>query len=223
MKKIILIAISFLMCTFSDAQEYCGIDVSHHQGAIDWKKVSKNKNIQFVYIKATEGSTHTDSKFKENIEGALKNGLNVGVYHYFSTKSSPEKQFRHFYSTVSKYKFNLVPMLDIEITLSSSYNKRIALKNIRKFMQLVKDKYGIYPMIYGTQKSYNTVCSPHLNNHLLYIGRYGKNKPQIITTSGLKSIYTIWQFSESGKISGIEKPVDLCKFNSNNSLSDITI
>lgn len=223
MKKILILILFVLEANIVYSQKYDGIDVSHHQGLINWNEVSKDKNIKFVYIKATEGSTYIDSRFKENIEGAIANNINVGVYHYFSIKSSPEKQFRHFYSVVSKYKLNLVPMLDIEITLNSSYNKRTAIKNIRKFMQLVKDKYGVYPMIYGTQRSYNTVCSPYLNNHLLYIGRYGKNKPQIITTSGMKSIYTIWQFSESGKMSGIEGLVDLCKFNDNSSLSDIMI
>lgn len=211
------------MCFPTFSQNYDGMDVSHHQGKISWEKVSKNSNIKFVYIKATEGSTYIDKQFEYNINHALKSKLNVGVYHYFSTKSSPENQFKHFDSVVAKYKFNLIPMLDIEIALSSSYNKATAIKNIKKFMQLVKDKYGKYPIIYGTQRSYNTICSPFLNNHILYIGRYGENEPQIITTSGLKHKYSIWQFSESGKISGISTKVDLCRFNKNTSLSDITL
>jgi len=223
MKKLISFIICILINVLGFSQSYDGIDVSHHQGKIHWEKVSKDSNIKFVYIKATEGATYTDKQFEYNINNALKNKLNVGVYHYFSTKSSPEKQFKHFDSVVSMYKFNLIPMLDIEIALSSSYNKATAIKNIKKFMQLVKDKYGKYPIIYGTQRSYNTVCSPFLNNHILYIGRYGEKEPQIITASGLKHKYSIWQFSESGKVSGISTKVDLCRFNKNISLSDITL
>ena len=223
MKKFYISVLLTLLALNINGQNYDGIDVSHYQGNIDWKEVSKDASIKFVYIKATEGSTYIDPKFDNNIMGAIKQGLNVGVYHYFSTKSSPEKQFKHFKSVVSKYKFTLVPMLDIEISLSKDYNKTTAIRNIRKFMSLVKKEFGVYPIIYGTQRSYNTVCSPHLNNYILYIGRYGKNEPQIITTTGLRHKYSIWQFSESGKISGINKPVDLCKFNKDTSLSDITL
>lgn len=223
MKKFYISVLFALFTLDISGQNYDGIDVSHYQGNIDWKEVSKDVSIKFVYIKATEGSTYIDPKFDNNIMGAIKQGLNVGVYHYFSTKSSPEKQFKHFKSVVSKYKFTLVPMLDIEISLSKDYNKTTAIRNIRKFMSLVKKEFGVYPIIYGTQRSYNTVCSPYLNNYILYIGRYGKNEPHILTTTGLKRKYSIWQFSESGKISGINKPVDLCKFNKDTSLSDITL
>ena len=223
MKRFILFSLFLITCVLVYSQEYVGIDVSHYQGKIDWGKVSQNKNIQFVYIKATEGSTYVDECFNYNVSMAIKNGMNVGVYHFFSTKSSPEKQFKHFKSVVSKYKFTLIPMLDIEISLSKNYSKTTAIKNIRKFMSLVKKEFGVYPIIYGTQRSYNTVCSPYLNNHILYIGRYGKNEPQIITTTGLRHRYSIWQFSETGKVQGISKPVDLCRFNKNTSLSDITL
>ena len=60
-----------------------GIDVSHHQKKIDWKKVRfwKNKKINFVYIKATEGETYKDSFYSQNILGAKENEITVGSYH----------------------------------------------------------------------------------------------------------------------------------------------
>lgn len=90
-----------------------GIDVSHHQGDINWNKVAKEP-IGFVYIKATEGETYVDSKFKKNIVGAKKVGLPVGVYHYFRMTSGAHKQFKNFYNTVKKYKIDLIPMVDVE-------------------------------------------------------------------------------------------------------------
>jgi len=71
-----------------------GIDVSNHQGKIEWSKVREWKGhpIQFVYIKATEGETHQDKSYARNLEGARKNGLRVGSYHYFKTTSTVEEK-----------------------------------------------------------------------------------------------------------------------------------
>lgn len=57
-----------------------GIDISHHQGEIDWAKVKEwnGHKINFVYIKATEGSTHLDKKYLHNIKEAKKQGFLVG-------------------------------------------------------------------------------------------------------------------------------------------------
>ena len=59
-----------------------GIDVSHHQGKIEWNKV-KQENIHFVYIKATEGGDFKDLEFKRNWNEASKVGLLKGAYHFF--------------------------------------------------------------------------------------------------------------------------------------------
>ena len=55
-----------------------GIDVSHHQGSIDWKKVKRAKpDLAFVYVKCTEGKDYVDPKFKVNAEGASSQGYKV--------------------------------------------------------------------------------------------------------------------------------------------------
>ena len=58
-----------------------GIDVSHHQGRINWSKVAK-AGIQYTWIKATEGVTFRDKNLERNTKGALDAGLQVGWYHY---------------------------------------------------------------------------------------------------------------------------------------------
>ena len=63
-------------------------------------------------------------------------------------------------------------------------------------------------MIYGTNRSYNQYLAPKFNDYLLYIGRYGENAPVILGDGE----YTIWQYSESEKITGIERKVDKCIF-----------
>lgn len=193
-----------------------GIDVSHHQGDINWNKVAKEP-IGFVYIKATEGETYVDSKFKKNIVGAKKVGLPVGVYHYFRMTSGAHKQFKNFYNTVKKYKIDLIPMVDVET--SDDKSTKVLQDSLDVFISLVKAKFGVSPMIYGTQRSYNTYCAPKYNNYHLYIGRYGKNEPQIIG----KGTYTIWQYTEKAKVNGIPKLVDMCRFNKKYVLKDILL
>lgn len=197
-----------------------GIDVSHHQGNINWKKVKKNANIEFVYIKATEGVTYTDPNFSKNLKGASKNGFNVGAYHFFRTTSSAHAQFNHFKSVVPKSAINLIPMVDVEIDVKKSkWSHKQVTDSLQVFMNLCKKYYGKDPMIYGTQRSYNTWCAPHFNHYHLYIGRYGKAAPII---KG-KGTYTIWQYSETGHIDGIKKPVDLCKFGKGHTLSELLL
>ena len=60
-----------------------GVDVSHYQGDIDWEVLSR-QDIRFAYIKATEGSSHTDERFRENWDHAADTELKVGAYHFFS-------------------------------------------------------------------------------------------------------------------------------------------
>lgn len=177
--------------------DYQGIDVSHHQGKIDWKKVAADKNIQFVYIKATEGATYIDTAYKRNITEARKNGLKVGSYHFLTPKSAVISQFRNFKNVANKDFQDLIPMVDVE--------KPVPKDSIKLFCKLVEEHYGKKPVIYGTNKSYNLYCAPDFNDYILMIGRYGPNKPVIKGPSH----YDIWQFSENGRIPGISKPVDL--------------
>jgi lysozyme len=176
---------------------YHGIDVSHHQGSIDWNKVATDTLIQFVYIKATEGATHRDKMYEYNLKGARNAGLRVGSYHYLRKTSSIRQQFRNFTKAAQQDLQDLIPMVDVE--------EEVPKDSIRLFCQLLTEYYGIRPAIYGTNRSYNNFCAPEFNDYVLMIGRYG-TKPPIISGP---SHYDIWQYSETGVIPGIPKPVDL--------------
>ena len=93
-----------------------GIDVSHYQKKIDWEKVSKNTNpkIQFVYIKASEGVTWKDKRFKYNYKNAKSNNLRVGVYHFFSPSTLGKNQFKEFKTIYPKDENDLPVMIDCE-------------------------------------------------------------------------------------------------------------
>lgn len=214
--KHILFIFSLTYITFfsASAQESVGIDVSHHQGVINWKDVA-HENIAFVYVKATEGATYTDPRFHENMKGAIDAGLATGAYHYFRMTSGATEQFKNFKKALSEYKFQLVPMIDVE-TSDEKPVKELQ-DSLDVFIKLLKEEYGCPPMIYGTQSSYNTFCAPKYNRYHLYIGRYGSNSPEIKGPG----TYTIWQYTESGKIKGINKHVDICRFNPKYTIKNI--
>ncbi|MCH8331531.1 MAG: lysozyme, partial [Bacteroidetes bacterium] len=58
-----------------------GIDISHHQGEIDWGQITEP--LDFVFIKATEGQNFNDTRFKDNWGNARKHGYKVGAYHFY--------------------------------------------------------------------------------------------------------------------------------------------
>ena len=76
-----------------------GVDVSSYQGEIDWKTLSE-QDIQFAFIKVTEGSSFTDPNFAENYSNAQKTKLRIGAYHFFSYDSSGKTQAENFIKTV---------------------------------------------------------------------------------------------------------------------------
>ncbi len=215
--------------------EYQGIDVSHYQsekkiagkwkdyGKIDWSKVAHDKNIQFVYIKATQGRTITDKYFSYNLSEAKKHGFKVGAYHFYSTESKVEDQFRHFIKVCPKENVDLIPMIDVEPGKNPSAKKRSKVqKEVRELAKLIEAYYGTKPMIYATMRSYNEYLAPIFNkDYLLYIARYqsGSNPPIINGPDH----YDIWQYSETGQIDGIPLPVDLCRFHPDTNLKDISL
>ncbi|MBQ1970511.1 MAG: hypothetical protein II221_04880, partial [Paludibacteraceae bacterium] len=73
-----------------------GIDVSHYQGRINWEIVAHNKDIRFVYVKATEGSGYVDDYYLRNLYGAKQAGIPVGVYHFYRPTASVLTQLENF-------------------------------------------------------------------------------------------------------------------------------
>ena len=190
----------------NEQAKYDGIDISSHQGFIDWAKVSSDKNISFVYIKATEGATYRSPHYAHNITQARRHGLLVGSYHYLSSSSTIDEQFKNFSKFALKSVQDLIPMLDVEVR--GDWSRSQLIDSVDRFCQLVELHYGVQPMIYSTMGFYNKNLAPHFNKHHLYIGRYSNEKPEI----NWEGEYTIWQYSETGIIPGIDAYVDLCRY-----------
>lgn len=199
--------------------EIYGIDVSHHQGKIEWGKVKKwkNKKLDFVYIKATEGATYIDETYKTNIKEAKENDFLVGSYHYFRTTSSIENQFQNFIKTIDKSEQDLIPLIDVEE--KTNWTNKEFHKNFKAFLNMVENYFGQKPMIYTVNSFYNLNLSGKYKEYHFLIGRYGENAPNMRD----KTSWTIWQFSETGKVEGIPMDVDIDVINDKYNLQDLLI
>ena len=199
--------------------EIYGIDVSHHQGKIEWEKVKKwkNKKLDFVYIKATEGATYIDKTYKTNIKEAKENDFLVGSYHYFRTTSSIENQFQNFIKTIDKSEQDLIPLIDVEE--KTNWTNKEFHKNFKAFLNMVENYFGQKPMIYTVNSFYNLNLSGKYKEYHFLIGRYGENAPNMRD----KTSWTIWQFSETGKVKGIPMDVDIDVINDKYNLQDLLI
>lgn len=200
-------------------RQYDGIDVSHHQGNIDWKEVAKDKHIRFVYIKATQGTSVKDNNYERNIKAAHRQGLRCGSYHYLSCLTLICSQFRNFQQAMKGHKQDLIPMIDIEREGVKCWSKKQVQDSVALFAKLIKNKYGKKPLIYSHVNFYNSHLSPRFNKHFLFLSRYSSVRPSI---KGVGR-HNIWQYSDRGKIRGIRGHVDLDCFMSGTSLADIRL
>lgn len=186
-----------------------GIDVSHHQKNITWKKINKEK-VKFVYVKATEGGDFKDKNFVYNWSEAKKNNFVVGAYHFFTFCKSGKEQAQNFIETVPKHKEDLPPVIDLEFggnckLLKSSEELMAEIDTI----ELILFKhYQKKTILYVTEEFYNKfLVGKYLDNPIWFRDIY--KRPQIIDNRK----WLIWQYANRGHLEGIETYVDLNVFN----------
>jgi len=184
-----------------------GLDVSHHQGEIDWSNVD-SKTYKFVYLKATEGLDFKDKRFKDNYSFAKKSGFKVGAYHFWSFCKDPIKQVENIIDSVPKSSGDLVPALDMETIQKCGYaNKNIEEQTIKNHLKIaIKEltrSFGKEPVIYTTMDFIGQHKSV-LNSSATYWVRSLVGPPFISSKA-----WELWQFHNSGDVLGIEGPVDL--------------
>ena len=181
-----------------------GVDVSEYQGDIDWS-VLANQDIDFAFIKATEGSSYTDECFSGNWENAPKTDLRIGAYHFFSLESSGKSQAEHFCDTVRPVPDMLPPVVDVEPygTYKDITEKDIA--ELTDWLTVTEENYGIKPIIYTTSKWYNKLIKDSFPDYDIWI-RSVYSKPD-------KDVkWTFWQYSNRMRLDGYdgeEKYIDM--------------
>lgn len=185
-----------------------GIDVSHYQSEIDWQMLKKQE-IEFVYIKATEGSSYVDKKFKKNWKGVQSAGITAGAYHFFSFDSSALSQAKNFIKTVGNLSGKLVPMVDVEYYADKENNspdEKYVVAQLQEFLDILEEKYGKKPIIYTTYKVYHKYIQKEFGQYPLWI------RNVYYPPSDIDRKWQFWQYSDIGNIKGIKGDVDLNVF-----------
>lgn len=191
-----------------------GVDVSSYQGDIDWN-VLASQNISFAFIKATEGSSHVDAYFASNYESAMKSGLRVSPYHFFSFESEGKTQAENYFRTVEKKENMLPPSVDFEFYVGMSRPLPSAdetRKQLSVLLRMLEEHYGLKPIIYATKRSFFAYLKGYFDDYDFWM-RDIYFEPS--------SPWKFWQYTNRGLLKGYkgkEKYIDLNVFSG--SMSD---
>ena len=189
-----------------------GIDVSKHQGKIDWEKVAAD-GIDFAFIRvgfrgSSEGKLVEDEYFIDNIEGALENHIEVGVYFYTQAVTTEEakEEAQFLLDLLEPYDITYPVVLDLEEVNGKSRTDDMTQEDFTdaaiEFLDTV-EKAGYRPMIYGNLKTFFIMLD------MSRIEKYDKWFAYYQTPVYFPYEFTIWQYSSTGKVDGIKGDVDL--------------
>jgi len=187
--------------TSASVEPIKGIDVSHFQGQIDWDELASS-DIEFAYIKATEGQYYVDPKFHANRSGAQTSGVTYGSYHFFHPDENALAQANHFLKTVGPIN-QLPPVIDIEVTNNQTPEK--IKQGVKIWLDQVEQSTGCKPIIYTNHYFWDENLDQSFSSYPLWIADYAKAP----TLPPGVSDWVFWQYSEQGHQQGIPNPVDL--------------
>ena len=194
----------------TEKRQLKGIDVSKWNGRIDWKKVKK-AGIDFCIIRTGYSKT-VDHKFKYNIEEAIENGLQIGVYHfsYATTNAKAKEEAEFCLELIKPYKkyITLGVWFDYEYD-SVSYSRRYGVYPTKKSVTSLAETFcstvekngystGIYTNL---DFSSNYFTKEVLNKYPTWIAVWGK--------MNYHGKYVMWQYTDSGRVDGIHGKVDM--------------
>lgn len=188
---------------------YEGIDVSAYQGYIDYERV-RNAGIEVVYIKSSEGTTLEDPYFRTNYDNAKANGLKVGFYHFIRARNEEEarNEAEFFARVISGTNPDCRLAMDFEVfgDLSIEEINRISFAFLQRIQEITKKECVIYSDAYNAR---NTFSRELAQNYPLWIAEYGVETP---IDNGKWEYWVGFQYTDAGRIDGIEGNVDRDKF-----------
>ena len=191
-----------------------GIDVSHHQGVIDWDKVAAD-GIEFAFIRVagrgygTAGNLFEDALYKTNLKEARVAGLDVGVYIYSQaiTQKEAKDEAAYILERIKGYDVNLPVVFDYEYYAGGRLsNAKLTDKQrtdiCRAFCEAVEFA-GYEPMIYANKSMLkNDLDAASLaEDYQIWLAHY-------TTATDYQGTYTYWQYTSSGSVDGISGNVD---------------
>ncbi len=183
-----------------------GVDVSHHQGPIDWRALAADQ-ISFAYIKASEGGDYIDPRFAENWRAAAEAGLPRGAYHFFTLCKPADAQAAHFIATVPRDAAALPPAVDLEHMGPCRQGPMMTdvATEARRFLDLLQAHYSVRPILYTTREFHDA----HLTE---FRGERFWIRSLFARPDFRERDWIIWQHHNRGHKRGVAGPVDLNAF-----------
>ena len=180
-----------------------GIDVSHHQGQIDWAALPA-QGVGFAYIKATEGGDHRDRLFAANIRGAAAAGIRWGAYHFFTLCRPGADQAANVIATVPREPGMLPIAVDLEYmgNCGRAVSSEQLHVELDAFMTLVEAHYGQQVILYLTREFDEAYQISARVPRQLWLRRL------VFEPDWTARPWTIWQVSNFRRLRGIDGRVD---------------
>lgn len=203
----------FTIYTAADAASHIGIDVSTHQGVIDWQQV-KMAGVEFAMIRTgyrgyTGGDIYQDANFEANIQGALAAGLDVGVYFFSQAVSEEEavEEARAILDWIAEYDVTYPVVFDWEeITQEEArtdeVEPEVVTECVKAFCNTIQEA-GYIPMVYfNKNQGYEIMNLEELEGYEFWLAGYSESP-------SFEYAFEMWQYSSTGTVPGIEGNVDL--------------
>lgn len=190
-----------------------GIDVSRYQDTINWSKVAEDE-VEYAFVRLgirgyTEGEIMEDESFQKNIEGALKNDIDVGVYFFTQAMSveEAEEEAEFVLESIAPYKVKYPVVLDVEAVANTEARGNDLTSEERTkyciaFCEKIREA-GYTPMIYGNLKTFMLLLD------IEQLEEYDKWFAYYDEAYYFPYDFKIWQYTNKGKVSGIKGDVDL--------------
>lgn len=186
-------------------KRHAGIDVSHWEGRIDFRRVRK-AGIRIVYIKATQGQDIVDEEFERNYRDAHREGLRIGFYHYVTARSTEEakRQADFFYDKIRDKEQHAKPAMDFEVfgALTQSEIRNISLQ----FLKELEARSSHRPVVYADETNASGVFDDdRFRDYPLWIAQYGVSHPEM---ENRWRRWSGWQYTDRGRVRGVSGTVD---------------
>lgn len=191
-----------------------GIDVSKYQGKIDWQAVAAD-GIEFAIIRlgirgyGEEGNIVLDDMFHTNVQGAQAAGIKVGVYFFTQAITVEEAlvEAQFVLEQISQYNLEYPVVCDVEkVSASSGRMNKLSREQrtevVLTFMDAIKDA-GYTPMVYANMEMLSVLVDvEQFEEYHKWYANYG-------STLYYPYNFSMWQYSEKGKVNGIQGDVDM--------------
>jgi lysozyme len=210
-----------------------GIDVSRFQGEIGWQLVADD-GVEFAFVQASRGSGDDcavrpkrcgpDRHYPDNYLNAREVGIPVGAYHRAFVGGGTRRQVRRdarteadvFLSQVGELRSgDLLPALDVETPFDVRGPGKLRAW-VRTWLARVRSELGERPIIYTSPSSWTATGNTTefaAAGHLLWIANWGVSQPTVPAANWAGRGWSVWQYTSSGSVNGIEGRVDLDRLN----------